>query len=329
VRVPHELEHDLAQWLVDLHAVEQQAIVHLRAARRLIGEPALAADLERHLAETERHRDTVRELLAERGRRPSRSRDAAATLNRLGFLLYTAIVPDAPGKLLADSYVYEHLEIAAYRMLAHVAELAGEERLRSAALTILGEEQEMAQRLASRFDWAVEASAQRRRKPGNARVVEHLRDAYALEAQAGALLTLGAGAVRAQPLIAYIQEERQRTQAHRRRVRARLSELGRRPALLKTTTMRSAGGGWAVAWGLQGYTAAKLVCFLYAERHLELAAYELLGREAGLTGDRVTAALAARLRDEERVAADRLAGLLEIAADEAIGGGSPAAAAAD
>lgn len=312
-----DLERDLGRWLGDLHALEQQALVHLRAARRLVRDPALAADLERHLAETERHRDTVRRFLDERDQRASRLKDVGATVNRLGFLAYTAVGPDAPGKMLVDSIAYEHLEIAAYRMLASAAGQAGDERLRASALAIAADEEEMAARLALRFDRAIDAS-RRWNGPAAHGVVPHLRDADALEAQAAALLTLGTRALRPRALIDYVRGERDRTRTQRARLSLRLGELGRRPSRLRASTMSAAGAAWAIVWATQPYTPAKLTCFLYAERHLEIAAYELLRREAALAGDSATTILATQLLEEERSAADTLAGLLTAAAGAAL-----------
>ena len=41
-----------------------------------------------------------------------------------GFLLFARLQPDTPGKLLAHALSYEALELAAYELLARVAERA-------------------------------------------------------------------------------------------------------------------------------------------------------------------------------------------------------------
>ncbi|HET9126188.1 MAG TPA: DUF892 family protein [Solirubrobacteraceae bacterium] len=317
------LEHDLTRWLVALHAVEEQALVHLSAARHLVGEPALAAEVARHREETREHRETLRALLAERGGRPSRLRDAAATVNRMGFLLYTALAPDAPGKLLVDSFTYEYFEIAAYRMLAQLAAHAGDAAVVRAAQGILAEEQRMAAQLADRFDWAVQASARRRGGPRAAHLVTHLQEARAIEAQAGALLALGTLVARPPALVAHLRAERRRTAAQRARLAARLRALGASPRgagplALRSAAMRVTGAAWAGAWALQRDTPARLACFLYAERALQIAAYELLGREAAFLEDVETAELATQLLGEERAATGRLAELLEAAAEASL-----------
>jgi ferritin-like metal-binding protein YciE len=317
--VDAELDDALRRWLKDLHAVERQAAVALRVARRVVGDPELIAELDDHLAQTEAHRAEVERQLRARAAGISRARDAAATLNRMGFVLYTTLTPDTPGKLLADSFAYENFEIAAYRMLAHAARRAGEEALRRSALEICAEEEAMADRVAGRFDWAVARID--RSGPAAGGIVGHLRAADALEAQASVLLRLGRRVMRSPPLRRYLLEQHRCTDAQRARLAARLAELGGRPSQLRVGVMRAAGAAWALAWGAQRHAPAKLACFLYSERHLQMAGYALLRREAAREGDRATEALAADLFEQERMAAASLAELLTLAADEALAGG--------
>lgn len=79
-------QRQLTRWLVQLHAVEQQALFQLRRGRRLTPDAPLSTHIERHTAETQRHRRAVRERLSQLGRPTSAVLDIAVTLNRLGFL---------------------------------------------------------------------------------------------------------------------------------------------------------------------------------------------------------------------------------------------------
>jgi ferritin-like metal-binding protein YciE len=55
-------------------------------------------------------------------------------------------------------------------------------------------------------------------------------------------------------------------------------------------------------------TPGKLAVFAYAFEHLEIGGYELLRRVATRAGDEETARLAASIADEERAAAEKIAG---------------------
>jgi ferritin-like metal-binding protein YciE len=68
-------------------------------------------------------------------------------------------------------------------------------------------------------------------------------------------------------------------------------------------------------FGAQPDTPAKLAGFAYAFEHLEVAAYELLARVAERAGDAETVAVARRIADEERAAAERIAATWDAAVD--------------
>ncbi|HET9721096.1 MAG TPA: DUF892 family protein [Solirubrobacteraceae bacterium] len=306
---PAASDPDVRRWLRDLHAVEQQALVHLRLAVRLIDDPELARVLTLHWAETRNHREALRREMRSRG---SWWRDIAATANRLGFLLLTAVGADAAGKMLVDSIAYEHFETAAYRMLEGVARERGDDRLAELAAGIAAEEHAMSGRLSGWLDWAVACA--HRRLNCSASLPLHLRGVHALETQAATLLGFGARAGGEPELRRYCSEELLVTATQRGRLQARLAEWGSSPSTARSGAMRLAGAAWGGLWGLQRYTTAKLTCFLYAERHLQIAAYELLVRESEVCGDRSTAELARNLLGHERDAAKRLEKLLVPAA---------------
>lgn len=318
--MPADLDRHLDRWLIALHGVEQQARVQLRVARRIVSSAELRQALGEHLEETDRHRLAIRARLAARRRRSSPVHDLGATLNRTGFLLYTGAVRDAPGKLLADSVAYEYLEVAAYRMLVHGAERAGDAPTAAVAREILAEEEAMGGRLAGWFEWAVQESRRRARSEPRAALIEHLRESHALESQAAVLLTLGIRVAGSPELAAHYRTHLSRTREQRQRLAERLRVLGSRPSALKSPLMAAAGGGWAVAWALQRETPAKLACFLFAALHLEVAAYELLRREAAQAGDLDTERLAGTLLAEEQAAAAALGEHLLEAADAALAG---------
>jgi ferritin-like metal-binding protein YciE len=121
--------------------------------------------------------------------------------------------------------------------------------------------------------------------------------------------------VRRPDLRRYCAEELKLTAGQRGRLRERLAELNSSPSPVRSGAMTLAGAAWGGVWGLQRYTAAKLTCFIYAERHLQVACYELLAREAITCGDGATGHLARDLLGQERGSAERMELLLSRAAD--------------
>ncbi|HZE06860.1 MAG TPA: DUF892 family protein [Solirubrobacteraceae bacterium] len=308
------VDRQLDRWLVQLHAVEQQALLALKQGRRRVGDARLAEHLAVHLIETERHRAAVRRCLSARGRTRSRPIDLAASVNRAGFLIYGALSRDSPGKLLADAFAYEFFEIAAYRMLERGAAERGDVTVEAVALSILRDEEAMAARLEDEFDRGVAASLRVARCSAGETVLRHLCDLHALEAQAGVLFAAASRFAGSARLAGCYRDQAARSRRQRASLGARITSLNGAPSALKTGVMRIAGAAWSVIWAAQRDTAAKLACFGYAALHLEIASYELLRREAAQTGDRETEALAVAHLESERAGAGRLGELLEEAA---------------
>jgi ferritin-like metal-binding protein YciE len=106
-----------------------------------------------------------------------------------GFVLFARAQPDTPGKLAAHAISYENLEVAAYELLARVAERAGDTETAEVARRIRTQELAMSDRLLAELDRAVDASLQAQ-QPDDLReqLCKYLADAHAIEAQAIALL---------------------------------------------------------------------------------------------------------------------------------------------
>lgn len=100
----------------------------------------------------------MRERLEARGADPSKTKDLVARAGGIGMLLFARSQPDTPGKLTAHAFSYEHMEIAAYDLLALIADRAGDRETAHVARSIREQESDMAARLAAGFDRAVEAS---------------------------------------------------------------------------------------------------------------------------------------------------------------------------
>jgi len=153
-----ELADRLDSYLADAHAIEAQSLQLLGKAPKHAGTEQLAQVYAEHRAETERQQQRLDELLNERDGGPSRLKDAALALGGLNWGVFFQAQPDTPAKLAAFAYAFEHLEIAAYELLARVARRAGEAEAERLATETLREERAAAERLHGLFVPALEAS---------------------------------------------------------------------------------------------------------------------------------------------------------------------------
>jgi ferritin-like metal-binding protein YciE len=155
---PEDLAEQLQKYLADAHALEAQALVLLAKGQKLAGAGELADAYEQHHEETEGHSRMLEDRLRALGSKPSRLKDAALSLGALNWGAFFAAQPDTPAKLAAFAYAFEHLEIAAYELLARVARAAGDAETEALAGRIIGEERAAAERLHSLFEEALDAS---------------------------------------------------------------------------------------------------------------------------------------------------------------------------
>lgn len=159
--MPDDIHDQLTAYLTDAHSIEEQALAQLRSIPPLEDAPKLAEALRAHLAETEGHERSVKELLEQRDAGPSWFKDAVMKLGGKGFILFARFNEDTPGKLLTHAYSYEALEEASYSLLGLVAAEAGEGHVATAAARIEAEEIVMKERLAGCFDEGAAASLAR------------------------------------------------------------------------------------------------------------------------------------------------------------------------
>lgn len=316
---PEDLDEQLTKYLTDAHAIEEQALTQMRSAPKIAGDPEIAEAFEQHRLETESHKSAIRSRLEARDASPAKLKDIAGRVTGQGFALFARFQPDTPGKLVAHAFSYEHLELAAYELLARVAERAGDAETVRAAQQIRAQEDAMAARLAGLFDRAAEASL-RDQSPDDLgeQLVKYLTDAHALEAQAIQLLEKGQGISGSPELAAAFKEHLAETRQHAERVESRLNALDASPSRIKDAGLSLGALNWGLFFGAQPDTPAKLAGFAYAYEHLEIAGYELLRRVAERAGDAETVTLAQSILGEERAAAEKLFGLLDITLQESL-----------
>jgi ferritin-like metal-binding protein YciE len=310
------LEDQITKYLTDAHSIEEQALVQMEQAPRMAGDPELAKIFKEHLAETREHEQAVRAELTRRGAEPSTVKDVAGKLGGWGMVLFARLNPDTPGKLAVHGYSYEHMELAAYELLKRMAQRAGDQHVVELCERLGGQERAMADRVAERWDRAVDASL-RQKGAGDLseEVVKYLRDAHAIEGQALGLLETGPKIAGFDALKNVFAEHLPQTREHQRLVDERLSELGSGPARFQAGALRVGALNLGTFFKVQPDTPVKLAGFAFAFEALESGAYEMLARTADRAGDTKTAELARRIGAEERTAAEKVAGTWDAAVD--------------
>lgn len=313
---PNSLDEQLIKYLTDAHSIEEQALVQMKAAPKLAGESRIAAIFEQHRTETEEHERLVDAQLEAHGGSPSSLKDLAGKVIGHGFGLFAAANPDTPGKLIVHAFSYEHMEEAAYDMLARIAERAGDEPLAQMARRIEEQERLMGDRVAGYFDLAVE-TALRDLSPEDIgeQLDKYLADVHAIEAQSLELLGKGAELAGTSQLAAAYEEHRVQTEEHQRSIEARLEARGGSPSRIKDAAMKLGALNWGAFFGAQPDTPAKLAAFAYAVEHLEQGAYETLWRVAERAGDLEAVQVATRILAQEREAADKVRSLFDEAVE--------------
>ena len=302
--MPDTLDEQLTKHLTDVHSIELQALAQLRRAPDIAGDPELAQAFADHLGETEEHERLVRERLEERGADPSKTKDLIARVSGFGMVLFARSQPDTPGKLTAHAFSYEHMELAAYDLLALVAQRAGDDQTAEVARLIREQEAAMAQRLAASFDRAVAASLVAV-EPADMeeQLVKYLADAHAIESQALQLLQGGPRIAGEPGLADAFARHLEETREQRAAVERRLEAHGGGPSTLQSAAMRVGGLNLAGFFAAQPDTPAKLAGFAFAFEHLEIAGYEQLWRVARRAGDEETVTTAQGIIAEEQAAA--------------------------
>jgi len=313
------IEQQLAIYLTDAHAIELQALVQVKRARKIAGDPEIGAAFADHVRETERHEVYVADRLAALSWAPVPQKDLAGKVTGVAMALFARLQPDTPGKLVAHAYSYERMEMALYDLLQRIAARADDGDTAMTARMIEQEERAMADRLFGLLDRAAEASL--RELDGEEvgkQLNRYLADAHAIEQQAAQLLRKAPQLAGARPLAEAFEEHLAQTRAHAERLEARLEARGSGPSALKDAALRLGAINLGMFFGAQADTPAKLAAFAYAFEHLEIAAYELLMRVAARAGDEQTLAAVRAILPDERAAAARLHELFDAALDASL-----------
>ncbi|HET8565676.1 MAG TPA: DUF892 family protein [Solirubrobacterales bacterium] len=297
----------LVKYLTDAHSIEEQALVQMKRAPDLVEGP-LAESFRRHLGETESQERRVRGRLEAHGASPSKLKDVAGKGGGFGMVLFARSQPDTPTKLALHAFSYEHMEVAAYELLALAAREAGDAETAAMAAAIADEEREMAGRVAAGFDEAVE-QALREFAPDDLgrQLNSYLSDVHALEGQSKRLLEKSKEMDVPPELAAAFVHHLEETEGHLEKIERRLDDRGASPSAIKDAMLKLGALSWGMFFASQPDTPAKLAGFAYAVENLEVAAYELLKRVAQRAGDQETVTMAESILREEESAAKQVA----------------------
>ena len=308
------LEDQLIASLRDVHALEQMALAQLERAPAIAGEDALKLALRDHLYETRVHERLVRERLEAHGAKPSAVRDLAGEAGGAGFVLFARLQTDTPGKLATHAYSYEHLELAAYELLARLADIAEDHETAVVAHRIRGEEAAMAARLEAAFARTAAASlaAGARDDPG-ARLVTYLDDAHALERQGATLLDRAIEIGGDRQLEDAYRSHLEETHDHLAVLEELLDRRDGGRSRLKDTALDFGARNLGAFFRAQADTPGKLAAFAYAFEHLEIGGYAQLQEVAAAAGDMEAVDVATRIVADEQAAAETLLALFDVA----------------
>src|SRR5829696_1346240 len=236
------LDEQLTKYLTDVHSIEVQALAQMKAAPNIAGDERLAAVFRQHLDETRGQERLVEQALGTRGADASTLKDIAGRVGGWAMIAFARLNPDTPGKLTAHAFSYEHMEVAAYELLARAAERAGDQAVVDLAHTICAQERAMAERLAAHFDAAVEASLREKGAESiEEQLVSYLTDAHAIEAQAVQLLRTGPAIAGLDQLAQVFRDHLEETLEQRRLVEERLHAHDAKPSRFQNTGMRIGG----------------------------------------------------------------------------------------
>ncbi len=139
--------------LVNAHALENQAIsIMSRQVERLESYPEMSDQLRRHIDESKAQAQRIEEILNSLGTSHSTLKDLATSLT--GNMAALAHVPmqDEVIKDTFANFAFEHFEIAAYRSLLTMADLAGDNSSPKLLNQSLGEEIRMAKWIENNLD---------------------------------------------------------------------------------------------------------------------------------------------------------------------------------
>jgi ferritin-like metal-binding protein YciE len=151
-----DLREEVARYLRDAHALENQSIQLMQAGPKIVKEGDLAKLFSDHLDETLAQQKALEARLEAHDSSPSKLQDAALRLGALNWGAFFGSQPDTPAKLAGFAHAVEYLEVGGYEQLWRVADRAGDQETVRVVQRILGEERAAAEAIAVHWDDAVD-----------------------------------------------------------------------------------------------------------------------------------------------------------------------------
>lgn len=144
-----DINDRINQWLLDAHAMEEQAETILSGqSHRIESYPELETRMRQHLEETRSQQVRLDQCIKRRGASHSSMKDMVGKFTATMQNLSGAFAGDEVVKGVLAGYAFEHMEIASYRILIAACEVAGDHETRAVLEDICREEEAMAQWLA-------------------------------------------------------------------------------------------------------------------------------------------------------------------------------------
>jgi ferritin-like metal-binding protein YciE len=132
--------------LRNAHAMENQALSIMRPQlSRIENYPEVAAQLEKHIRETEGQIQRLEQILDDAGENKSGLKDLALSFTGAMAALGHTVAPDEILKNSFANFAFENFEIAAYKSLIALGQRAGHASAVTLLTANLSEEQAMAQ----------------------------------------------------------------------------------------------------------------------------------------------------------------------------------------
>jgi ferritin-like metal-binding protein YciE len=152
------IESELVKHIDEAYAMEQNVLRMLDGMISTTDDEQIVQELEHHKIVTESHADRMREALERHGASPSATRELVGILGAVAKMPLDLVRSEQAGRNARDAYATEHMEIAAYELLAIYAERAGDHETASVARAIVNDEREMAETIAASWSRFAELS---------------------------------------------------------------------------------------------------------------------------------------------------------------------------
>lgn len=145
------------------------------------------------------------------------------------------------------------------------------------------------------------------------RVLQQLKDVHAIEEQGLRQLERACELAEDSEIQEVYREHLDETRDHERLVKERIEAYDEEPSAITDLTMQAGALGVRQLSDYDPHNASKLAAHFYAFEHLEVASYEVLCRIAEDAGDEETVEMAKQILEQERNAAEKVAGTFDAA----------------